>query len=107
MDLTPNIYMLGVIASLLLTAGGQVLFKRYYGSHRRLDLLAALAMFGLVPITNFIALRGLPFGFVYMSTAVTQVLVLVMSRMFLAERIHPKALPGVVLVVAGIIVYAL
>ena len=102
-----NVYMLGVIASLLFTAGGQVQFKHYYHTHRRLDLLAALAMFGLVPLTNFVALRGLPFGFVYMSTAVTQVLVLLMSRLLLDEKIRIEALPGIVMVVAGIIVYAL
>ncbi len=99
-------YLLANALALLFTAGGQVQFKHYYTSRRRLDLLSALAMFGLVPIINFVALRGLPFGFVYMSTAVTQVLVLGMCWLFLGEKLQRATLPGIALILAGIIVYA-
>jgi drug/metabolite transporter (DMT)-like permease len=102
-----SVYMLAVILGIVLTAGGQVLFKRYYQRHRRLDLLAALAMFGLVPLINFVALRGMSFGFVYMSTAATQILVLLMCRVFLGEKLGRDALPGIALILAGIIVYTL
>ncbi|HEY3643795.1 MAG TPA: hypothetical protein VGM16_00535 [Gammaproteobacteria bacterium] len=102
-----SVYMLAVIVGIVLTAGGQVLFKRYYLHHRRLDLFGALAMFGLVPLINFVALRGMSFGFVYMSTAATQILVLLMCRLFLGEKLGRDALPGILLILAGIIVYTL
>lgn len=102
-----SVYMLMVIVAIVLTAGGQVLFKRYYQQHHRLYLLGALAMFGLVPLTNFVALRGIPFGFVYMSTAATQILVLLLCRIFLGEKLGKDALPGIALILAGIIVYTL
>lgn len=102
-----SVYMLAVIVGIVLTAGGQVLFKRHYLHHRRLDLLGALAMFGLVPLINFVALRGMSFGFVYMSTAATQILVLLMCRVFLGEKLGRDALPGILLILAGIIVYTL
>ena len=102
-----SIYMLAVILGILLTAGGQVQFKRYHQRHNRFDLLGALAMFGLVPLINFVALRGMSFGFVYMSTAATQILVLLMCRLFLGEKLGRDALPGILLILAGIIVYAL
>jgi multidrug transporter EmrE-like cation transporter len=96
-----------LVAGLVFTAAGQVQFKHYYTTRRRLDLFSALALFGLVPVVNFLALRGLSFGLVYMSTAVTQVLVLVMCWVFLGEKLQRSSLPGVALILAGIIVYAL
>src|SRR5215469_9060568 len=100
MDLlhSPVVFWTGLLAGLLFTAAGQVFFKHYYTSRRRLDLLAAVALFGLVPVMNFLALRGIAFGLVYMSTAVTQVLVLVMCRVFLGEKLQRSTLPGVALI---------
>src|SRR5262249_24331269 len=100
-------YMLANALALLFTAGGQVQFKHYYTSRRRQDLLSALAMFGLVPVINFVALRGLPFGFVFILTAITPVLVLLICWFFLGEKLQRSALPGIALILAGIIVYAL
>ena len=104
---SPAMFWTALVAGLLFTAAGQVCFKHYYTSRRRMDLLAAVALFGLVPVVNFLALRGIAFGLVYMSTAVTQVLVLFMCWVFLGEKLQRSTLPGVVLILAGIIVYAL
>ncbi|HEX4299658.1 MAG TPA: hypothetical protein VH327_02200 [Gammaproteobacteria bacterium] len=103
---SPTVFWTALVAGLLFTAGGQVCFKHYYTTRRRLDLFSALALFGLVPVVNFLALRGLSFGLVYMSTAVTQVLVLFMCWGFLGETLKRTTLPGIVLILAGIIIYA-
>jgi uncharacterized membrane protein len=42
-----------------------------------------------------------------MSTAATHILVLLMSFFFLGERIPSRVLPGVALILAGILVYGL
>jgi uncharacterized membrane protein len=42
-----------------------------------------------------------------MSTAVTQVLVLIMCWVFLGEKLQRSTLPGIALILAGIIVYTL
>jgi drug/metabolite transporter (DMT)-like permease len=99
--------VLALAASLVCTAAGMVLFKHYYRSRRRADLAWSVLLFAGVPITTFLALRGLSLGFVYMATAATQILVLGMSHLFLGERIPRRALPGIVLILAGIIVYTL
>ena len=98
--------ILALAASLICTAAGMVTFKHYYRSRRRADLVWSVLLFAGVPLTTFLALRGLSLGLVYMATAATQVLVLLMSRFFLGERIGPKALPGIALILAGIIIYA-
>lgn len=100
-------YLLTLLLALLLTAAGQVLFKHYYRTRRPWDRYLAVALFVAVPAINFVSLRGLPFGLVYMSTAGTQVLVLVMSYFFLGERIPARALPAVGLILAGIVIYGI
>ena len=96
---------LALTISLLCTATGMVLFKHYYRSHNRADLGFSILLFGAVPVTTFFALRGLSLGFVYMATAATHVLVLGMSHYFLGERIPPRVLPGIMLILVGIILY--
>lgn len=102
-----GIYLLALLLALLLTAAGQVLFKRYHHTRRPWDRRLAVALFVAVPVINFVSLRGLSFGLVYMSTAATQVLVLLMSHLFLGERIPPRALPGIALILAGIVLYGI
>ena len=97
--------VLALAASLISTAGGMVMFKHYYRSRDRLHFAYSILLFAAVPLTTFVALQGLTLGLVYMSTAATHVLVLVMSFFFLGERIPPRVLPGVALILAGILVY--
>jgi drug/metabolite transporter (DMT)-like permease len=98
---------LSLAASLLATAGGMVMFKHYYRSHDRLHFAYSILLFAAVPLTTFMALQGLTLGLVYMSTAATHILVLLMSFFFLGERIPSRVLPGVALILAGIVVYGL
>jgi multidrug transporter EmrE-like cation transporter len=100
-------YLLTLVLALVLTAAGQVLFKHYYRTRKPWDRYLAVTLFVAVPVINFVSLRGLPFGLVYMSTAGTQVLVLVMSYFFLGERIPPRALPAIGLILAGIAIYGI
>ena len=99
--------IVALVASLTCTAAGMVTFKQYYRSGKRSDLVWAIVLFAGVPITTFFALRGLSLGFVYMSTAVTQVLVLAMSHFFLGERIPRRALPAIGLILVGIVIYGI
>lgn len=97
---------LALAASLLCTAGGMVMFKRYYHSQRRSHIAYSILLFAAVPLTTFFALRSLSLGFVYMATAANHILVLGMSHIFLGERIPPRVLPGISLILAGILIYA-
>ena len=99
--------ILALAASLLCTAAGMVMFKHYYRSRLRLHFVLSIVLFAAVPLTTFLALRGLSLGFVYMSTAATHILVLGMSHFFLGERIPPRALPAIGLILAGILFYGL
>lgn len=99
--------VIALVASLVCTAAGMVTFKHYYRSRRRTDFIWSVLLFAGVPVTTFFALRSLSLGFVYMSTAATHILVLGMSHFFLGERIPPRALPAIGLILAGIVIYGI
>lgn len=94
-------------AALLCTAFGQVFYKMFFTAKRRRYLAIAILTFVMIPPLSYLALRNLTIGLVYMSTALTQVMVLVMSRYMLKETITRQHMLASALLVVGIILYAL
>lgn len=91
--------------ALFATATGQLLFKMYYVRARKVFLFSALGTFIVVPAFSYLALLNLSLAAVYMSTAFTNVLVLVMSRVFLKESIAGRHLIAMGFIVAGIVIF--
>ena len=91
--------------SLGCTALAQVAFKLYFRARRPWILGAAVALFLLVPFTTYNALRGLPLATVYIATAASQLLVVVLSLLFMGERLSPRQHAGFALTLAGILLY--
>lgn len=96
-----------LLFALLGTSVGQLLFKMHYVYAKKIYLIAALGVFLTVPVFNYLALLNLPLAFVYMSTAVTHVLVLGMSNLFLNESLTRKQYVSMSLIVLGIITFNL
>jgi drug/metabolite transporter (DMT)-like permease len=92
--------------ALLATALAQVAFKLRFTTERRAWLAAAILLFLCATGGSYLALQGLSIGMVYMSTALTQVLVAGLSRWVLREPLTADHGVGLVLIVAGIVVYA-
>ncbi len=99
--------VVALVAALLFTAAGQVLFK--LGTLRRATPLyvAGLGLLALATISNFFALRNLGIGLVYLSTGSTHVLVLIGSWFILKERIPRDRQLGSLVVIMGISLYAI
>ena len=72
-----------LLFALLSTSVGQLLFRMYYVRTKNIYLAAALGTFLAVPFFSYLALLNLTLAFVYMSTALVHVLVLIMAHMFL------------------------
>lgn len=96
-----------LLFALLFTAVGQLLFRMYYVCKSRAYLTAALGTFLAVPIFSYFALLNLTLAFVYMSTALTHVLVLILSQKFLKERLVREQYLSMFLIVIGIVVFNL
>lgn len=94
-------------AALLCTALGQVFYKMFFTDKRWRYLVIAILTFVMIPPLSYLALKHLTIGFVYMSTAFTQVIVLAMSRYILHETITRQHLLASALLVIGIVLYAL
>jgi len=94
-----------LLFALLSTSVGQLLFRMYYVRTKKIYLAAALGTFLAVPFFSYLALLNLTLAFVYMSTALVHVLVLIMAHMFLKEHLTRKQYISMSLIVIGIIVF--
>jgi drug/metabolite transporter (DMT)-like permease len=93
--------------SLSCTALAQVAFKSYFKRRSNLALAAAVGFFLLVPFTTYQALKGMSLATVYVATAASQLLVVLISLAFMGEHYSRRQYLGFSLVLAGIIVYNL
>jgi drug/metabolite transporter (DMT)-like permease len=100
-----HLSFVSLLFALLFTSIGQLLFRMYYVRTKKIYLAAALGTFLAVPVCNYLALFNLTLAFVYMSTALTHVLVLTMSHMFLKEHLTGKQYISMALIVAGIVTF--
>jgi len=93
--------------SLVATALAQLAFKFFFQSHRRVFLAGAIGLFLMVPYTTYNALKGLPLSTVYIATAASQLLVVLVSLLALGERYTPRQYAGLALVLTGIVLFNL
>ena len=96
-----------LILAILLTAVGQLFFKFYFNTKKKIYLFTALSTFIIVPICSLYALSGLPIDTVYMSTSVTIVIVLFGGYFLLGEKLMKKQILGSIFIILGIIIYNL
>ena len=93
--------------ALLATAFGQVMFKLFFRRRHYIWLATAIGFFAVAPVCNYLALQSLGIGMVYMSTALTIVLVVGMSHLVLGERLSRDHGIATLLIVCGVLIYAL
>ena len=92
--------------ALLATAHGQLMYKLYFRSKRVYHLGLSVGLFLAAPICAYFALRTLNIGTVYMSTSITQVMVMALSHFVLRERLTIDHFIAIVLIVSGVCLYA-
>lgn len=98
------LFLLGAILS---TAFGQVFYKKYTTSRNQIYLITTVSLFVLAPIFSYIALQNISIDVVYVFTALTVFIVMLLSKFFLKEVIKKKTFQGVFLVLLGIVLYVL
>lgn len=99
------------IAALLggvsLVAMAQIWFKRATTIGSRPLLALALSLFLVAQAGFYLALREIEVGKVYMATALTHVLVIVLAWLYLRERINSRQLAAIGTIVTGVAIYGL
>lgn len=98
---------LELAGALVATAFAQLLYKVYFVRRQFRFVAAAILLFVIVPPLAYLALEHLSVGIVYMSTALTQIMVLCLSRLILKEPIGRDHWIAMTLIVAGVVLYGL
>ena len=98
---------LALAAVLVATASGQLLYKLYFVRERDVRcVVAAIGLFLAAPVCSYLALHGgLTLGMVYMSTALTHLMVGGMSRAVLREPLTRHHAAALVLIAGGLVLY--
>lgn len=93
-------------SALVTTALGQVTYKLYFRERQRRVLAMAIAFFCCAPPSAYLALRsGMEVGFVYVSTAMTHVLVLALSWRLLGEQVKRDHVIAMTFIATGLVLY--
>tara|TARA_R110001592_G_scaffold352942_1_gene651413 strand:+ start:2883 stop:3203 length:321 start_codon:yes stop_codon:yes gene_type:complete len=103
--ISTNISILSLCIAVLSTALGQLFFRMYFLKTQKRYIYSAFASFVIVPLLNFLALKNLTITVVYMSTAVTHILVLLFSFVSLKEKLSMNQGISVTLIISGIIIF--
>lgn len=99
-------YLLLAMA-LLITAGGQVLFKHYHVAKATSSLILAVMSFVIVVPITFVCVRLLGLATVYVFMSINYGLVALAGTFFFGESMTRTQLAGIALVIAGCIIYNL
>lgn len=92
-------FLAGAIMS---TAIAQVSYKLFFHENKKVYLVLAVSFFIMTPFLAFFALKSLSLSFVYMSTGLTYVLVILAAKIILNEEISRRQVYAVALIVAGV-----
>lgn len=96
-----------LIAAILSTAFGQFFYKNYVITKVKWYFMATIILFLITPIFSFFALQNISIDVVYIFTALTIFIVMILSRIFLKERIKQNTYIGVFFILVGVIIYAI
>lgn len=100
-----SIFSLSV--ALLSTALGQLFFKMHFAKRQKRYFIGAMLSFVCIPVFSYLALINLTVSAVYMSTALTHIMVLLASYLFLKEKLSTKQGVSIMLIISGITVFNL
>lgn len=103
--------MTGAIAALIgllvFTAVGQLLFKHGTTDGGVVHTVSGFGFLAAATVCSFLALRTLGIGLVYLSMGLTHVLIVIGSWFLLGEAINRQRVLGSLLVLTGIVAYAI
>lgn len=94
-----------LISAILTTAIGQFFYKKYAINGNIKFLIITLFLFIITPIFSFLALKKIPIDIVYVSTSLTILVVVALSKFLLNESIEKKTYLGILFIIIGVVIY--
>lgn len=96
-----------LVSAIISTALGQFFYKIFSSTQKISFFYLTVFTFILAPVFNMLALKFYSVDIVYMFTALTILLVVLLSKFFLKEQVARKQVVGVGLIILGVIIYAI
>lgn len=96
-----------LFCAIFATALGQLFYKKYQITKNFKFYILSIGLFLSIPMFNFLALIQIKVDIVYMFTALTIFLVVLMSKVFLNEKISKQRYCGIILIILGVLIYGL
>jgi len=93
--------------AILSTSFGQLLLKKYNtssGKKKSNKLIISILLLIGVPVYIYLALQHISFAIVFISNALSIILVVVISNIFLKEYLNQKKIIGIVFVLLGVFI---
>jgi multidrug transporter EmrE-like cation transporter len=109
-----SLSILYLVSVIVFTGSSQVLLKMGANSANKKKFIVAYAnpytftaysLYMLTTILTVYALKNIPLNLFYASTSLKFVLILILSRLMLREKINSRKVFAVLLIVAGVIVF--
>ena len=97
--------VLYLAAAIIFTALAQTSYKLYAHKGGKKFLIAAIVLFVLTPFMAYMALKEIALSVVYMSTAISYVIVILASKYLLAEVINKRQIFALTLIICGVITF--
>jgi multidrug transporter EmrE-like cation transporter len=99
--------MIYLVLAIITTSIGQFNYKLYINQKKKYILFITILFFVITPILSYQALKELSIDFVYTTTAINIVIVMILSKYFLKEHLSLRKIIGAFTIILGIIIYNL
>jgi drug/metabolite transporter (DMT)-like permease len=103
--ISKNISIITLVLCIFFTAFGHYYFKIFFKKKKTIQLIKAIILFLCIPIFANISLQNLSLSTVYVSMAFTNVLILMIAKNFLNEKINQNMYLGSLFVITGILFF--
>ena len=91
--------------AIVFTSLAHTFYNCYHQKSQYLYLILTIILFALTPLMTYLALKGLTMSFVYMSTGLTYVLIMILAKTVLKESIEKRQIHAVILILSGVVVF--
>ncbi len=89
------------------SAGREGKFRGFLGDYLKLPIVCAYTIFVIVTICSVLALREMELKVFYALTGLNFVVVVIFSAIFLKEKVNPRVIGSVFLIILGVVVFNL
>lgn len=97
--------LMALIGALSATSVAQIEYKRFSLGFGRINLYAALGLFGIAPFLTYFAVKAFGIGLVFLSTSTTYVAVALMGKYLFNEKISIRKAIAMGLILFGSLIY--